>query len=116
MNAGRRESAELARKRPADASFTQMSSSYNDRLFQRCVPRIIFSSRRRNFGCVRVLHSLRWENVVYMTTEYRFDDLDLREEPARLESDPDLFSDSVTTTPKTDTCSASCMTCYGARW
>jgi hypothetical protein len=50
-----------------------------------------------------------------MTTEYRFDDLDLREEPARFEADPDLFSDSVTTTPKTDTCSASCMTCYGAR-
>ncbi|HYW54912.1 MAG TPA: hypothetical protein VE826_13150 [Dongiaceae bacterium] len=51
-----------------------------------------------------------------MTTEYRFDDLDLREEPARFESDPNVFSDSVTTSkPTTDTCSASCMTCYGAR-
>jgi len=48
-----------------------------------------------------------------MFSEYRFDDLDLREEPARFESDPEAYS--VVTGPHTDTCSASCMTCFGAR-
>lgn len=46
-----------------------------------------------------------------MNDERRFDDLDLREEPARFESDADGMY-SLTTSPKTDTCSASCMTCY----
>jgi hypothetical protein len=49
-----------------------------------------------------------------MLSEYRFDDLDLREEPARFESDAEA-SFSLTTTPRSDTCSASCMTCYSAR-
>ena len=49
-----------------------------------------------------------------MVSEYRFDDLDLREEPARFESDPDAAY-SMTTSVHTDTCSASCMTCYHAR-
>ncbi|HEX3465024.1 MAG TPA: hypothetical protein VHS78_13335 [Candidatus Elarobacter sp.] len=47
-----------------------------------------------------------------MHTAFRFDDLDLREEPARFESDSDVYS--VTTTPKSDTCSATCLTCIGA--
>lgn len=42
----------------------------------------------------------------------RFDDLDLREEPARFESDSEIYS--LTTSPKSDTCSVSCMTCFGA--
>ena len=46
-----------------------------------------------------------------MHSELRFDDLDLREEPARFESDVDVYS--LTTTPKSDTCSASCLTCVG---
>jgi hypothetical protein len=49
-----------------------------------------------------------------MLSEYRFDDLDLREEPARFESDPDAGF-SIVTGPKSDTCSVSCMTCRGAR-
>jgi hypothetical protein len=47
-----------------------------------------------------------------MPQEYRFDDLDLREEPARFESDPDAAF-SVTTNPRSDTCSVSCFTCFG---
>ena len=47
-----------------------------------------------------------------MHHELKFDDLDLREEPARFESDVDVYS--LTTAPKSDTCSASCMTCIGA--
>jgi hypothetical protein len=45
-----------------------------------------------------------------MLSELRFDDLDLREEPARFESDPDAGY-SMTTTPRSDMCSVSCMTC-----
>jgi hypothetical protein len=47
-----------------------------------------------------------------MHPELRFDDLDLREEPARFESEAGIYS--LTTTPKSDTCSVSCMTCVGA--
>lgn len=46
-----------------------------------------------------------------MHPELRFDDLDLREEPARFESDEGVYS---LTQPKSDTCSASCLTCFGA--
>lgn len=99
---------------------SQLSASYNVRRahlsFESRVPRIIFSCDAHEYRRARVSRSLHRENVVSMTTEYRFDDLDLREEPARFEADPDLFSDSVTTVPKSDACSASCMTCYGARW
>lgn len=45
-----------------------------------------------------------------MFSDYRFDDLDLREEPARFENDAEVFS-VVTTSPKSDACSVSCMTC-----
>ena len=47
-----------------------------------------------------------------MLTDFGFDDLDLREEPARFESDPDAGY-SLTTNPRSDTCSVSCFTCYG---
>jgi hypothetical protein len=47
-----------------------------------------------------------------MLSDYRFDDLDLRVEPARFEYDPDA-ADTITTTPRSDTCSGSCMTCRG---
>jgi len=47
-----------------------------------------------------------------MPADLRFDDLDLREEPARFESAEGIYS--ITTNPKSDTCSASCMTCRGA--
>jgi hypothetical protein len=46
-----------------------------------------------------------------MPADLRFDDLDLREEPARFESEEGIYS---ITGPKSDTCSASCMTCRGA--
>jgi hypothetical protein len=96
-----------------------MSNSYNVHERARIV-RIACAAHHsfvnaHEFRRARVSRWLHWENVVSMTSEYRFDDLDLREEPARFEADPDVFSDSVTTTPKTDMCSASCMTCYGAR-
>ena len=48
-----------------------------------------------------------------MLSENRFDDLDLREEPARFESDQSAAY-SVVTQPKSDACSVSCMTCYSA--
>ena len=48
-----------------------------------------------------------------MLSEYRFDDLDLREEPARLENDPDAAF-SLTTSPRSEICSNSCMTCFNA--
>jgi hypothetical protein len=46
-----------------------------------------------------------------MHAELRFDDLDLREEPARFEADEGIYS--ITNDPKSNTCSVSCMTCVG---